>query len=222
MAAPRQSPPPRNQRRLRRRRGVFLVAHPAQQEPERAQEEQQGGHIGTDLQRLLDEDRLRREEETCEKTDGAIGGQASQPNGENNGQRAQPERDEPTEKQKVPRRFEGLVDGKPAEERRQPEVVPGRVVLEEVLVGKQPLEHAPGRVRVLELVRIEDPARDQEDARDEERDDDGEGGEDDERAGELTPRSAPLGQPLMIVLRHRSTAAAGYLKMASRARASAR
>ena len=52
---------------------------------------------------------------------------------------------------------EGLVDREPAEERRQREVVPGRVMLEEVPVGKQAPEHAPGRVRVLELVGVEEP-----------------------------------------------------------------
>jgi hypothetical protein len=65
-------------------------------------------------------------------------------------------------------------------------------------------------VRVLELVGIEDPERDQEDARDEERG----GGEEDELDENVAPRFGrggrqtavqlmrPLGRPPMIVLSH--------------------
>ena len=98
-------------------------------------------------------------------------------------------------------------------------------MLEEVPVGEQAPEQAPGRVGMLELVRVEDPKGDQGDAGDEE----GDGGEQDEGDGEIAPRlgrGARLTlvelQPLMIVLWHLGRVwrrpeidrrpAAGYLK----------
>ena len=97
-----------------------------------------------------------------------FGHETSDANDENNRERRQHERDGATEEQKTSGGFKGLVDRKPMKERRQREVVPGRVMLEEVPVWEQALEHAPGRMGMLELVRVEDPTRDQRDARNEE------------------------------------------------------
>ncbi len=221
-AAPRQSPPPRNQRRP----GLGAsssVEQPAQQKPERAHERQEGRDVRTDLQRLLDEDRLCRDKQPRQKTHPAIGDQTSNANDEKDRQHGQRKREEAAEEQEVPGGFKGLVGRKPAEERRQTEVVPGRVMFEEVPVGNQALEHAPGRVGVLELVWVEDPVWHQGDARDEE----GDGGEKDERSGNVAPRRGRLRQPLVLVLGHLAECVAsdrsppeGYRKKVLRARAS--
>ena len=74
---------------------------------------------------------------------------------QDHGKRCQRQRHETPEDQEMSGGVEGPIDREPAEERREREVVPGRVVFEEVLVREQPSEHAPGRVSVLEFVVVE-------------------------------------------------------------------
>jgi hypothetical protein len=195
----------------------FRPGEGARQQAEPAQEEGERRHVGTDLQRLLDDHRLRDEEQRRQQPHPAPRQNAPQDKEETRGQRGQRQRNAAREDQKVPGVRGRLVDREQVEERRQREVVPGRVMLEEVPIGKHPPEHAPGRVRMLELVRVEAPDRDGRDARDQEA-----GDRDQDEAVDRPPRGPVRGTAVLVGRHPRSSSTPDGSRMGELVGAAAR
>ena len=88
----------------------------------------------------MDQHRLSGEKQRREKSDTSGGADTPDEEDQDYGKRGQRQRQETPEEQEMSSGVEGPIDREPAEERRQREVVPGRVVFEKVLVGEQPAE----------------------------------------------------------------------------------
>ena len=132
-----------------------LAARGAHQQQQAAQQARGGGAVGADLQALLQEHDNEAEERRAEPRDLAAAPQAAE--AERQPQYGAGEHPHPQagERQESGGRGRIALGVEERQVRRQEEVQPGRVMLEEVPVHDEALRDVPGVVDVLELVRVE-------------------------------------------------------------------
>jgi hypothetical protein len=150
MAAPRQSPPPEEPAQRPRRRVSSCFLQPAQAGTRARPEERKRGHVGRISSVFWITTGCATRNSAARRPTLRFGPRRPTRKRRPDRQRGQHQRQAPAKGQEAQRALEGLVDREPAKKRRQRKVIPGRVVLEEVPVGKQAPEHAPRGVRVLE------------------------------------------------------------------------